>query len=78
MKQPASEYTVTVREHYGEEGGYRDMTFNTIAVSAKQAVNNVAHRIGAHFCFDRPYFDTGISLLHATTVECEGKTTMLF
>ena len=76
MKSPASEYTVTVIDYGAFENTKSE--YKTIAVSVKQAVNNVAHRLGVHFCADRPYYNTGIRLLHAAVVECEGRTVMLF
>lgn len=81
MKSPASEYTVTVIDYGDPDHGDYQLTkkeYKTIAVSVKQAVNNVAHRLGVHFCVDRPYYDTGLRLLHAAVVECEGRTVMLF
>ena len=78
MARPARGYKVTVAEYAGRGSPRREREYETVAVSVRQAVNNVAHRLGVHFTEDRPYHDTGERLLHAAVVECEGRTVMLF
>lgn len=68
MSRSASEYLVTIRE-YGEEWE-RERTHKTIAVSAKQAVNNVSHRNGLHLSFNRRFYDNGSTLFKVVRVEC--------
>lgn len=60
MKKSASEFLVTIRDNGNVDKGdlgTGDKQYKTIAVSVKQAINNVAHRLGFNgMCFDRPNY----------------------
>ena len=58
-------YTVTVHDYIRDERSVHE----TVAVSVKQAINNVAHRLGVHFCADRPYYEDARNAMRVMTVE---------
>lgn len=72
MAKSKDEYTVTVYDY----NHMRHSSHKTIAVSVKQAINNVAHRLGVHFCLDRPYYTDAHSSIGVTVVECSDKVVM--
>jgi len=66
------EYAVTVYDYGSEER----RIYETVAVSVKQAINNVAHRLGVHFCQDRPYYEDARNAVRVEIVESDNRVVM--
>ena len=72
MAKSKDEYTVTVYDYNSKS----HRNYRTIAVSVKQAINNVAYRLGVHFCLDRPYYKDAHNSIGVTVVESSDKVVM--
>ena len=74
MKKSASEFYVTIRDNGNIDRcdpGSGDKEYRTIAVSVKQAINQVAYRLGLNgLCYDRPNYANDYKWFQLVSVEC--------